>query len=78
MAELVVTIPEELGQDMKEFSGINWNLVVRRLLKSEVERMLKLREKLSASKFTEEDIRELSDKINKNLSMRFMQSIQSE
>ncbi|ODS39134.1 MAG: hypothetical protein A7316_00590 [Candidatus Altiarchaeales archaeon WOR_SM1_86-2] len=78
MAELVVTIPEELGQDMKEFSGINRNLVVRRLLKSEVERMLKLREKLSASKFTEEDIRELSDKINKNLSMRFMQSIQSE
>ncbi|PKP58174.1 MAG: hypothetical protein CVT89_03285 [Candidatus Altiarchaeales archaeon HGW-Altiarchaeales-2] len=77
MAELVVAIPEELEQDMKEFSEVNWNLVVRRLLKSEIEKMLELKEKLSGSKFTECDVKELSDKINKDLSRRFIESIQS-
>ncbi|MDI6730518.1 MAG: hypothetical protein QMD06_03135 [Candidatus Altarchaeum sp.] len=40
--------------------------------------MLELKEKLSVSKFTEEDVKELSDKINEKLSGRFLQSVQSE
>ncbi len=78
MVELVVAIPKELELDMKIFPKVNWNLVVRRLLKSEIEKMPELKEKLSASKFTEEDVKELSDKINENLSGRFLQSVQSE
>ncbi len=74
MAEIVVKIPEELEQEMKLFPEIKWNLLVRRFLRSELGRMLELREIVSKSEFTEDDVKELSTKIDTSLSERFLKS----
>ena len=75
MAELVVKVPEKLKQEMDELPGINWQLVVRRLLKRELEEILELKRIISKSKLTEDDVKELSDKINESLSKRFLASL---
>ena len=49
MAELVVGIPEELKQDMDEFPDIEWQIVARRLLKQELDRLLELKRIVSNS-----------------------------
>ncbi len=74
MAEIVVKIPEELEQEMKLFPEIKWNLLVRRFLRSELGRMLELREIVSKSEFTEDDVKELSTKIDTSLYERFLKS----
>lgn len=75
MAELKVEIPEELREEMKELPNVNWQLVVRRALKRELEEILELKRIISKSKMSEEDVEELSDKINESLAKRFIESI---
>lgn len=74
MTEVCIRIPEELRQNVQEF-GIDFSVLVRRLLMQEMQKLSELRLIVSKSKFTERDVRELSDKIDKSLSQRFMQSI---
>lgn len=74
MGEIVVEVPEELEQEIKEFPEVKLNILIRRFLKSELERMLELREIVLRSKFTEEDVEELSTKIDTSLSKRFLKS----
>lgn len=76
MAELVIEIPEELKEEMKELPKVNWQLVVRRSLKRELEEILELKRIISKSKLTEEDVLELSGKIDKSISKRFKESIE--
>jgi hypothetical protein len=63
MAEIKVEIPEELREEMKELPNVNWQLVLRRTLKRELEENLELKRIISKSKLSEEDVEELSDKI---------------
>ena len=44
---------------------------MRRSLKRELEEILELKRIISKSKLTEEDVEELSDKINESLAKRF-------
>ncbi len=37
MAKFVIEIPEELREEMKELPNVDWQLVVRRSLKRELE-----------------------------------------
>lgn len=76
MAEIVVEIPEELKQEMEELPKINWQLVVRRSLKRELEKILELKRIISKSKLTEEDARKISEKIDESLSKRFKESLE--
>ncbi len=57
----------ELREEMKELPNVNWQLVVRRTLKRELEEILELKRIISKSKLTEEDVEKLSDKINESL-----------
>lgn len=75
MGELVIEIPEELKEKMEELPKVNWQLVVRRALKHELEEILELKRIISKSKLTEEDVLELSEKIDKSLSKRFKESL---
>ncbi len=75
MGELVIEIPEELKEEMKELPKVNWQLVVRRSLKHELKEILELKRIISKSKLTDEDVLELSEKINKSLSKRFKESL---
>jgi len=74
MPEVVVKIPKELEGEMKSFPEMEWSTLIRRLLREELEGMLKLREIVSKSKFTEQDVEELSVRIDKSLSERFLKS----
>lgn len=70
MAEVRVVIPEELKKKMDKFQ-IDWPIVVRRLLKKEVDELSELKAIVSKSKLTEEDALELGKKVNKSLAQRF-------
>ena len=77
MVELKISLPEELKQEMGEFPNIEWQVVVRRLLKQELDRLFKLKRIVSKSKLTEKDVAELSNKVDKSLAQRFRQSLKS-
>lgn len=76
MGGLVIEIPEELREELEGLPKVNWQLVVRRVLKHELEEILELKRIISKSKLTEEDVSELSEKINKSLSKRFKESLE--
>lgn len=65
MKELKVLLPEELDQELREFPAVRWSVVVRKLLKRELENLLQLKEVASKSKFKTKDVEELSKKVNK-------------
>ncbi len=75
MTQFIIEIPEELKEEMEELPDLNWQLVVRRSLKRELEEVLELKRIISKSKLTEDDVKELSDKINESLAERFRESV---
>ena len=75
MTQFVIEIPEELKEEMEELPDLNWQLVVRRSLKRELEEVLELKRIISKSQLTEDDVKELSDKINESLAKRFRESL---
>ncbi|MDI6810719.1 MAG: hypothetical protein QMD80_03445 [archaeon] len=75
MAELVVKVPEELKEEMEKFPEIEWQAVVRKLLKAHLKRMLELKAIVAKSEFTEEDVEELSEKVDASLARRFRESL---
>ena len=75
MTQFIIEIPEELKEEMEELPDLNWQLVVRRSLKRELEEVLELKRIISKSKLTEDDVKELSDKINESLAERFRESL---
>lgn len=75
MAQFIIEIPEEMKEEMEELPDLNWQLVVRRSLKRELEEVLELKRIISKSKLTEADVKELSDKINESLAERFRESL---
>jgi len=72
--ELKVPLPMELKQEMDEFK-VNWSVVVRKLIKQKLDRLLELKSIASKSKLTEEDVAELSEKVDESLAQRFRQSL---
>ncbi|KAF5415912.1 MAG: hypothetical protein C5S38_03445 [Candidatus Methanophagaceae archaeon] len=75
MTQFIIEIPEELKEEMEELPDLNWQLVVRRSLKRELEEVLELKRIISKSKLTEADVKELSDKINESLAKRLRESL---
>ena len=75
-SELRVPLPKELKEEMDEFK-VNWPSVVRKLIKQKVERLIELKSIVSKSKLTEEDVAELSEKVDKSLAQRFRNSLKS-
>jgi hypothetical protein len=75
MTQFIIEIPEELKEEMEELPDLNWQLVVRRSLKRELEEVLELKRIISKSKLTENDVKVLSDKINESPAKRFRESL---
>lgn len=76
MAEITISIPEEIESDLKKLSRIELSLAIARIIKPELERLARLKSIISRSKLTEEDVKELSEKTDKALSKRFMESLE--
>jgi len=76
MAELKVDIPEELEDEMKKISEVSVSVAVTKLLRSELERLACLKRIQTKSKLTEEDVAEISQKIDKAVARRFKASME--
>ncbi|MEA2033163.1 MAG: hypothetical protein U9N41_06225 [Euryarchaeota archaeon] len=74
-AEVRFKIPWELKEEMEEFPEVKWQVVVRKLLKAQLERMLELKAIVAKSEFTEKDVEELSKKVDESLARRFRESL---
>ena len=75
MGELTIKIPEELKEEMEEFPEIEWQVVVRKLLRAQLKRMLEMKAIVAKSEFTEKDVEELSEKVDESLARRFKESL---
>ena len=71
MANMTLSMPDEVQEDMKEFPEIRWSEVARRAIIEKVE-ALKLAESLAKkSKLTQKDVDEFSKKVKALGSRRF-------
>ena len=72
MANITLSVPDNVRKEMKEFSEIKWSEVARKAIISKLE-TLKLAEKLAKkSKLTERDVKEFSNKIKVLATNRFI------
>ena len=72
MVEIIVNIPEDWKQDIGKSE---LPLLIKHLLKRELEERARLRSIVSRSKLTEKDVEELSSRIDKSLSKKFRESV---
>lgn len=72
MANITLSIPDDLHQKMKEFSEVKWSEVARKAIQKKVSDLEMLDKLTSRSKLTEKDVAEISDKINKSLAKKIL------
>ncbi len=72
MANITLSIPDDLHRKMKEFSEIKWSEVARKAIQKKVQDLEMLDKLTSKSKLTEKDVAEISDKINKSLAKKML------
>ncbi len=70
--EIKIKIPDELTF-IKQTPNIDWSILVGKLIKSKLDRIARLNRIISKSKLTEQDVEELTDKINTSLSKRYIE-----
>ena len=72
MANITLSVPENIHKQMKHFSEVKWSEVARKAILERLE-VLILAEKLAQkSKLTEKDVREFSKKIKSASSKSFL------
>ncbi len=70
MANITLTIPENLHKKLKQRNEIRWSEVVRRILQKNVEQLEVMDEIVKKSKLTKQDIEEIGDKIKEGIARR--------
>lgn len=70
MANITLSIPDDLHKKMKEFSEIKWSEVARKAIQKKVQDLEMLDKLTSKSKLTEKDVAEISDQVNKSLAKK--------
>jgi hypothetical protein len=72
MANITLSIPDDVHTEMKRFSEVRWSEVARKAIIDKVQ-MLKMTEKIaSKTKLTQKDIDEVSQKIKAAVTKRLM------
>ena len=72
MANITLSIPNEIHKQMKHFSEVKWSEIARKAIIEKLE-LLQLAEKLaSKSKLTEEDVAAFNKKIKAAATKRFL------
>jgi len=72
MANITLSIPNEIHKQMKQFSEVKWSEIARKAIIEKLE-LLQLAEKLaSKSKLTEEDVAAFNKKIKASATKRFL------
>ena len=57
---------------MKNVPSIEWSILASKLIKSKLGKAVQFQKTVAKSKLTENDVEELSDKINESLSKRYL------
>ena len=73
MPNMTLSIPEELHKKMKNMSDIRWSEIARRAIEQRMNDLEIMNKITSKSKFTEKDIKELSDKIKRGIAKKHNQ-----
>jgi hypothetical protein len=72
MANITLSIPNEIHKQMKHFSEVKWSEIARKAIIEKLE-LLQLAEKLaSKSKLTEEDVAAFNKKVKASATKRFL------
>ena len=71
MANITLSVTDELSQKMKKFPKVKWSAVAREAIEKELEKLELLDRLLSKSKFTEKDAERIGHKIKREMSKRF-------
>jgi len=71
MVDVVVKIPKDLESEFEGVDPVFWQLAVNRTLNKELDRLKKLKAIVSRSKLSDEDVDDLSSKINESLAERY-------
>jgi len=71
MANVTLSVPEDLKKKMEQFPEINWSEVARQAIKEKAVQLSVLKAIASKSKLSEKDALELGRKINKGLAKRY-------
>jgi len=72
MMEIKIEIPKELEEEIKSVSKTTLSLIINKLIKEELEDMIRLKKIISKSKMTEGGVKELADKIDEAVSKKFL------
>lgn len=72
VANITLSVPNDLHRRMKKFSEIKWSEVARKAIEKKVQDLEALDKLTSKSRLTEEDVREISDRINKRLAKKLL------
>ena len=71
MANMTLSVPDELHKEMKKMAEIKWSEVAREAFKEKIEERKMIERIVSKSKFTEKDAMEFGKMINKAATKRF-------
>ncbi|MDO8460672.1 MAG: hypothetical protein Q7S74_06185 [Nanoarchaeota archaeon] len=67
MANITLTVPEDLREELKKHEEVNWSGVIRKALHDHLRKIQIAEAIASKSKLTQKDIEELSRKVNKSI-----------
>lgn len=73
MAILSVSVPNNLKEKMTQLDEINWSAVARHAFEEKVRQVEFMKKLAKKSKLTKQDAFEISSKINRAMTKRFME-----
>ncbi|MBU2634600.1 MAG: hypothetical protein KJ674_05145 [Nanoarchaeota archaeon] len=74
MVNLTLSVPNELKRSLDKHPEINWSEVARQAFREKMVKLDILEKFSSKFKLSDKDMKELSDKINSEVSKKFMMS----
>jgi len=72
MANITLSVPENIHKQMRHFSEVKWSEVARKAIIERLEVLLIAEKLAQKSKLTEKDVKEFSKKIKSSSSKRFL------
>lgn len=71
MANITLSVPDDLHKKMKNLSDIRWSEVARRAIEERINDLEVMNKIASKSKLTKKDVNEISKKIKRRAAKRF-------
>ncbi|MEK6926354.1 MAG: hypothetical protein AABW50_03690 [Nanoarchaeota archaeon] len=71
MANITLSVPDEIHKKMKKFSELKWSEVARKAIEQRINDLEAMEKIASKSKLTKEDIEEMAKKIKRSAAKRF-------